>query len=324
MTTTLEPTAEPAVSEPVTIDRPQWGTVCGVSSAIFYTLAHISLRRVVHVDPILVSAVKSVPSVIVGGLVAVWFISRSRRLLSQPRDLVPIAAAACFAHLAGNGLFQWALGVLGMAIGVPVTLGSLLVGSAINGRLFLAETVSRKMAISTTIVILSIVILSRGSDSAAASMNHAEPSSLAVQLLALGAFCVAGFAYSTLGAAVRFTGSRGMSVPLTMLVSGLVGVILMGSISWWQHPLHYFTQQVSAYDWAHMSWAALSNVCAFLSIILALHFTRLLHVNLLNAAQAAFAAIAGVCLFQEPLSGSLIAGVLLMAAGFAYASRPSA
>ena len=98
----------------------------------------------------------------------------------------------------------------------------------------------------------------------------------------------------------------------------------MGSISWFRLTPNYFTQVLTPSDWMNMSWAALSNACAFLSIILALHFTRLLHVNLLNAAQAAFAAIAGVCLFSEPLSGSLVLGVALMAVGFVYASRKSA
>ena len=50
----------------------------------------------------------------------------------QMRALI-VTALVC--QLLGNVVFQWSLGVIGMALAVPLTLGAMIIGAAIMGRL---------------------------------------------------------------------------------------------------------------------------------------------------------------------------------------------
>jgi drug/metabolite transporter (DMT)-like permease len=68
-------------------------------------------------------------------------------------------------------------------------------------------------------------------------------------------------------------------------------------------------------DFAMMVWAGVFNAVAFLALTKALQLANLVYVNALNATQATMAAIAGVLLFQEALSGALAIGVVLTIAG---------
>ncbi|MFP6751101.1 MAG: EamA family transporter, partial [Pirellulaceae bacterium] len=100
------------------------GTVCGAVSAFGYSGANIFLRRLVSCDPTWVSTVKTVPTIL---LVIPWLLLR-RRSGSQEsmhrRAVLVLLGTGLLGSLMGNVAFQWSLGVVGLAIAVPICFGS--------------------------------------------------------------------------------------------------------------------------------------------------------------------------------------------------------
>jgi drug/metabolite transporter (DMT)-like permease len=76
-------------------------------------------------------------------------------------------------------------------------------------------------------------------------------------------------------------------------------------------------------DWAIMLVAGVFNCVAFFLLTKALQMTGLVHVNALNASQAAMAAVAGVLLFHEPLTWPLGSGIALTIIGLLLMKGPA-
>lgn len=139
-----------------------WGAVLGFTAAVFYTATNIFLRSAADLDPWLVSAIKTVPTVLGAGswmFVSAW---QGWRVLPRPRQLVLVAAAGLFAHFAGNLCFQFSLGVVGIALAVPLSLGMLILGSALLGRIVLLEPLNTQTILAISILLLAIGALSSG------------------------------------------------------------------------------------------------------------------------------------------------------------------
>lgn len=139
-----------------------WGAILGFMAAIFYTATNIFLRSAADLDPWLVSAIKTVPTVLGAGswmFVSAW---QGWRVLPRPRQLVLVAAAGLFAHFAGNLCFQFSLGVVGIALAVPLSLGMLILGSALLGRIVLLEPLNMQTILALATLLLAIGALSSG------------------------------------------------------------------------------------------------------------------------------------------------------------------
>ena len=76
--------------------------------------------------------------------------------------MTALVIASLICQLFGNVVFQWSLGIVGMALAVPLTLGTMIVAGAIMGRMVLNEPVTMRMAISTVVLIGAISVLSLG------------------------------------------------------------------------------------------------------------------------------------------------------------------
>src|SRR5262249_3689772 len=109
---------EPA-TRAATIDPHTLGTICGLFSAFAYTCANAFLRAAAHCDPVWVSAVKAVPTVLAMTPVMIAMAYRGQRVLPPWRMLVAIAIGGLIGQLGGNISFQWALGQIGVALVVP-------------------------------------------------------------------------------------------------------------------------------------------------------------------------------------------------------------
>src|SRR5687768_11486851 len=113
------------------VDPHALGTICGLFSSLIYTCANSFLRAVVDSDPVWVSAVKAVPTVILMGTVVAVLASRGRRVLPTPRLLAAIIAGGLIGQLGGNIAFQWALSQIGVALTVPLSLGGMILCAAV-------------------------------------------------------------------------------------------------------------------------------------------------------------------------------------------------
>jgi drug/metabolite transporter (DMT)-like permease len=218
-------------------------------------------------------------------------------------------------QIAGNVAFQWALGVVGMALSVPLTMGTIILSGATLGALCLGEKVELLNSISMIILIVAIGVLSFGTDDASRSVVGTE-TAVPFWKLAAAVGCVmsAGLSYGILGVVLRFGLKGSGSAPSLMMVVGTVGIVTLIPWALATIPVEKMLATSSADLW-NMAGASIGNILAFVALTKALQLTTLLHVNLLNASQVAMAAVAGTVIFNEAKSVPLIAGVLLTIVG---------
>lgn len=310
-----QPPHLPACSSPA--PHAVFGTLCGLFSAVTYTAANACLRSVSDCDPIWVSAVKAVPTLL---MVAPWLAvqaCRGRKLLPEFRVLALLAVGALIGQLIGNVVFQWSLGVVGLAITVPVTLGTMILGGALLGRTLLHEPLTVRMLASILTLIAAIAVLSLGAGDAYQSVTG----SLTTQggrwwliALGVGGAMLCGLAYSILGVVIRYGVKGRASLAITLFTVSLLGVFSLGGWSFWRIGWQGM-RDTTPDNLAMMTWAGIFNAVAFLALTKALQLANLAYVNALNATQATMAAVAGILLFQEALSGELFFGTLLTIAG---------
>lgn len=288
-------------------------------SALGYTAANTCLRAVADCDPIWVSAVKSFPIVV---LVGPWLIaqySRGERILPPAKVLGALVLASILGQLAGNVLFQWSLGVVGIALAVPLTLGTIILSGAILGRVFLSEPLTSRILLSVMTLIAAISILSLGAGEAHQSIISGQaglerlPSWLVVTA-GVGAAALSGAAYSVLGVVIRYGVSGRASITTTMVTVGLVGTLVLGGLSHWRIGIDGM-RGTEQQDLAMMLLAGVLNAFAFLTLTKALQLTTVVYVNALNATQATMAAVVGIVLFNEAPSRELTLGVVLTIVG---------
>lgn len=287
-------------------------------SAVTYAMTNILLRQLAtDNDPLWITCMKAVPTFGVAcALIAyrAWFHS-----LTWPsrRALLAIVVSALFVQLGGNVMWQWSLGVLGLALTVPVSFGTLITGSAVLGRACLGEPITGRSLVSMLLLIASIVVLAFDAEETSRYLPVASSSSSRGAVVALGvaAASTAGVAYALVAVVVR-TSIRQISIAMTLLLISGTGVVALGMASiarlglselWQTRPL----------DFLYMLLAGTFNAIGFFALGKSLRLVSVVHANVLNASQAAIAVVTGILLFHEPSSWALVAGVLLTILGLA-------
>ena len=313
-------TSEPNTKEHWYLDPMVLGTVCGILSSIGYTVANICLRAVTHCDPVWVSAVKSVPTVVLVGPWLLVLMARSQALVSSGRVFVALCAAGLFGQLAGNVAFQWSLGVVGMAMAVPLCFGTMIIGGTIVGRWMLGEEVTRRTVVASAVLILSIAVLSFGAGEAHRALHTDAEDTPGLMFAGVAAACLCGVAYAILGAVIRYSASEGTPVSTILVTIGVVGMVALSAISAMRLGTETLWSTPNV-DFAIMLLAGISNAFAFWALTKALQLTGVVYVNALNASQTALAALVGVLFFQEAITIPLVAGVLLTALGLLLMKR---
>ncbi|MEM0926716.1 MAG: DMT family transporter, partial [Planctomycetota bacterium] len=307
---------------------PSWfGPDCGLMSAILYTIANIALRKCVGLDAYLVSSVKAAPTVLCLAPILVWRFStpsQHEKQASQtsspsqrPHPLWQFLLASFFAQFFGNAAFQKALGYIGLAASVPITLGTLIVGGAVLGAILLGEPVGRRKLVAMMTLIIAVIILSLPRSESALPDEPVSATGILVGSLWAA---VSGLSYSFFGVTMRKTLHRGYRASELMFISGLTGTVTLWAytfaVTGWTT-----VAATSADQWLMMSAAGLFNFLAFIAITSALRHLPVVAVNLINASQVAMAAAAGVMLFGEPVTWALTIGIGLTFVGLLILAR---
>jgi drug/metabolite transporter (DMT)-like permease len=312
-------TPPPAASRHQVVDPFTVGTASGLASAVIYTAANSFLRAASDCDPVWVSAVKAVPTVL---LMAPWLLILLRgghRILPDWRILAMTAAAGLGGQLVGNVSFQWSLGQIGLALTASLNLGGMIVAAAILGRIFLHEPVTPRAAVSMALLLAAIAVLSLGAGDALKSVTSTRATWPQIAA-GVGAGCLSGLAYAILNVVIRYGVVRGMPLPTTLFVVALMGMISLGSLSWLRIGSAGMAA-TAADDLTMMLLAGICNALAFLALTKSLQLTSVVYVNALNATQAMLAALAGVLIFQESPSPWLLTGVGLTIGGLLLLTR---
>jgi len=312
------PPPEPSRFRPALV-----GTVCCILSALGYTAASICMRQLgaLECDEMWAICNKELVTVVVVGPWILYRAFRGHRVLPPRRALVALIVVGFLVQVAGNLSNQWALGIVGLAVTVPVMFGAMLTASAIMGRVFLGEPVSRRSMFAIGLLLLSLGLLGYGAASAGKG-NSSETDVPSVVLLAcVGAAALAGTMYSLLTITIRrsVTGTTPLSAVVFLITA--MGVISLGPTSVYRLGTSALIE-TPAEQWQLMITAGFLNLFAFLAITKGLQLTTAVHANLLNASQVAMATVAGLTLFAERPNPWLVIGVSLTVVGIISTDRP--
>ncbi len=305
------------------------GILAGVGAAIFYTLANVSLRKLAtETDFVVVVFMKALVTacVFVPWLAYIGF--QGKRIMPRGRYLGVMLFASIQTQVFGNCGHQIALGVVGMAIGVPIYIGSLVSSSIILGRLVLKERVTSSVTLSLAVLVLSVILLSVGGKEAGMSLQLEQQSFLAEVPYYIGILAAVGtgIAFSILGVCIRYVLRSGVPAQTPLVFVSLTGTILFGIALGLKEGVTVIEQH-SLLSWVLMLCAGLCNAIAFLNLSWSLKLLPVVYVNAINVSQVALAAAIGVLLFLEPQSVWLSRGLVSMMIGFAllahFSSKPA-
>jgi drug/metabolite transporter (DMT)-like permease len=289
---------------------PAAGAACGLLAALGYAAANVALKAATDTDAILVSAVKAWPTIAACAPLLIWMAMRKQKVATSWAPLPMLIIGVTVGQLFGNVGFQIALGIVGLALAVPLNLSGMIIGGAVMGRLMLGDPVSRKTVVAILVLIAAACVLSSGGGIALPGGEVSGGLFLGGVIVAL----VSGFAYAFFGTTMRKGLREGLTVPLAMGISGFVGATLLTPIA-----LATMGPEKIAATTADQWWAMLSagsfNMAAFFMLSFSLRAIPVVAVNLLNATQAALAALAGVLIFGEPITPSLTLGSILTIVG---------
>lgn len=293
---------------------PWLGTVCCLLSAVGYTGANICLRQLAEIeaDPAWVICLKETTAILVFGPWFLWQFGRGVRLSCARKSLMILVLAALTVQLIGNLGIQWAFGIIGLVISLPMVFGAMLVAGTFVGAVVFGEQLSVRSLAAVAAVLVSIVLLSLGS--AERSDQSAVTAGPLLTSLAVTAAGIGGVTFATLGAALRHAAGARVPVPITVIVVTGTGSISLGLLSL----IRLGPWQMLATDPHTLAWivaSGLCNVAAFAFITQGVKLTTLMHANALNASQVAMGTLAGIIFFQESYNAWLFAGVLLTISG---------
>lgn len=299
-----------------------WGTIYAAISAVGYTATNICLRSVTDCDPVWVTCIKTIPT-IVG--VAPWLIVRWFRGESvfPPLPIVAtLLAAGLLGQFGGNVVFQWTLGIIGIALTVPLCMGMIIIASALLGRVLLQESINLLTVVSLSVLLAAIWVLALGAQGASNSIAKLETVDPWLVTAGVAAGCVSGVAYAVLGVTIRRAVIGVSTVSASTFCVGIVGFLSLTPLT--IHRIGVTAMlQTDRGDLAMMVLAGVFNLMAFVALTRALQITSLVYVNALNASQVAMASVAGIVLFQEQPSPALALGIGLTVAGLLIMPRHS-
>jgi len=310
------------------------GTACCAAAAVFYTGSSICMRQVsaLGCDPSWGVCVKELITVLVVGPFLIYRAVRGLEVFPSGKILFILILAGLADQLLGNLGWQWSVGIVGLAVTVPAAFGVMIACSAVFGRYLLGERVTPRSMWAIGLLLVSLVLLSLGAESAGemmAKLSHASIADLGQAsntLLVVEAVLVAGLAgaaYSLLSIAIRHTMNATTQQSTLMFIITGIGVITLGPISIHRQGL----DGLLATPREQIAWmvaAGFFNLLGFMGITKGLQLTTVVHANVLNASQVAMAAVAGILIFQESPNLWLLLGVALTLLGIFLIDRPVA
>jgi drug/metabolite transporter, DME family len=264
---------------------------------------------------------KAVPTVAVAIVIVMIRAARGKSMHLSTAVLLGLIGTGISGHLVGNVSFQYSLRVIGLALSVPLCLGTIIISGAILGRFWLGEPVTRRTTWAMIVLIVAVPILTLGAEKA----GTVEPlpvteSDFWLVAFGVGAALLSGAAYGWQGAVLRRMATSHTPHAVTLLILSATGSIMLGSMTLGRIGWAGMTA-TDAGDFMTMIWAGLFNALGFFLLTKSLQLITVVHVNAINASQAAMAALAGIAFFHEKLTIWLISGLVLTVLGLMLIDR---
>jgi drug/metabolite transporter, DME family len=302
------------------------GTFCCLLSASAYTAVDICMRRLttLECDPFWAVFNKELVAVAIVGPWLLFQAARGRPALPGGRAVALLLLVGLLVQTVGNVGMQWSLGIVGLAVTIPVVFAVMITSGAILGRLWLGEQVSVRSIVAIIVLLAALVLLALGAEAVGRSIAGDQPTaSSAPLMIALGVAvaAAAGVVFTLLSVSIRHTVTR-TDLPLAVaLLVPLVGVVLLGPICVSRAGVSSLLatppEQVLL-----MAAAGVFNLIGFVALIHGLKRTAVVRANVLTASQVAMAAAAGVVMFHEPPNPWLLLGIALTVLGIVSIDKP--
>jgi drug/metabolite transporter, DME family len=321
------------------------GAACCLLSALAYTVSNIAMRQLttLRCDPFLAIFGRELVTTL---MVALWLAYRAmhRRntqgdgpifvdtkigtvprqpTLPSGRTLCRILLVGVLIQVVGNGCFQWTLGVVGLALTVPIVSAVSITSGAVLGYFVLGERVSARSTASIALLLASLGLLGMGAGTVGESIAAADAATIAPYMIALGvaAAGLAGVVFSLLNITIRHSVTRATSPLAVAFLVPLSGVASLGPIA----AVRSGVPALLGTSSEQLLWMAASgffNLIAFLAFVYGLQRTTVIHANVVSASQVAMAAVAGMALFHESPDPWLVVGISLTILGIILVDRP--
>jgi len=308
---------------PEGVDLYRRGILLGAVSSIGYSAANVFLRAVDDCDPVWVSCIKAVPTILVVFPWLVWRYQKVESKFCPPKLALGLVLLSMASHFLGNVGFQWSLNKIGISLAVPICLGVLIVTGALVDWWFLKDKPSRRTMWSMAILVTAVVVLSTGGKEAFAQLKRtleAPDSNPYLLALAVGAVIVSGINYGFFGAVIKVVGNRDVSQPAIMTIISVTGFLFLLVISAFNGSWEV-ERNLEAEHLLQMTLAGICNAIAFVALVSAIKILSVTRYNLVNASQAALGAITGAVIFHEPVSAWMVGGIVLTVVGLMVMKR---
>ena len=313
----------PAAQAAGAVDMVLRGTLLAVFSSFCYTASIIALRAVTDEGAdwaAWVSCLKAVPTVVVSSMVVAWKSARGTAIWPSRRMICALLVSGTAMQLLGNVGFQWGLSLGGMALTVPLSQASLLISGAVLGVILIGERVSRRSAAAMTVLIVAICLLSIDAESFARSVAGQGGGRLVLMTVTMGV--LAGVGWGQSGVVIRPAAKTGISTAVTILLLSSTAIVVLGGGVLARRGGGWILEQTSPREfWISMVAGGFTTV-AFFALTVALKHISIVRANLINASQIALTSLAGVLMFDEPMTRWMIVGTGLTIGGLLLMDRP--
>ncbi len=346
-------TSEPLPSSPSAPPRERWaGTVMIILSTICYAASHVTIRFLTNQDVandwILFFKEFTGLLVLLPWVFLRYFQGRYR--LVSKRLILMVAIAAVFCELIGARLHVLGFSVIGLVITVPLVQSATLLGSALLGRIFLGDPVSRQRKIAMAVLIFAIILLTLGKEIGVKTDNVGWMIQVACGVI------VAGMAYAVyltmlrhvlrkylpddadLWMSFQFTQWAGYDYPphpkkdssrhyspfpvtLLMSIVYVVGVSVFGTCLFLESGRSGFTA-VPPDAWTVVPISGLCNVVGFYFQVHGLRMTTTVQASLIAVSQILILALVGLLFFDETVNAWIVSGLVLTLCGVVISARP--
>ncbi|HAB11056.1 MAG TPA: hypothetical protein DCE47_05145 [Planctomycetaceae bacterium] len=316
----LQTPAAPATGIPDMVLR---GTILAVFSSFCYTFSIIALRAVTDEGAdwaAWVSCLKAVPTVAVASMVVAWKSARGTIIWPSRRMIFALLASGTAMQLLGNVGFQWGLSLGGMALTVPLSQASLLISGAVLGVIMIGERVSRRSTSAMAVLIMAIGLLSIDAEDFARSVAGQGGGRLVLMTVTMGV--LAGVGWGQSGVLIRQAAKSGISTAVTILLLSSTAIVVLGGGVLAHQGGSWILEQTSPREFWISMVAGGFTTAAFFALTAALKHISIVRANLINASQIALTSLAGVLLFDEPMTRWMIVGTTLTIGGLLLMDRP--
>jgi drug/metabolite transporter (DMT)-like permease len=294
-----------------------WGIVNGLAATFGYALASAFLRQAADDPPIWVSTIKAACT---AAIFAPWLLLialRGNRVLPPPGIIAMLVAVSVIVQVFGNVAYQLALAHIGLALAVPLTLGAMVLSSAILGRVLMSEPLTYRIVFGLGVLIVAIAVLSMGAKQATTESATSAAATPLAWLWGAVESVVSGFAYALLGLAVRKSTQHQIPLATPIVFVSAVGTIILAALSLTFEGIPRI-QAIAATSWWAMVAAGLLNGISFLALAKSLKLLPVVYVNAINTLQMLATAFIGLYWFREEWTSPLGWGLVLMIGGLGF------